>query len=236
MPVESVYSDLVGRLLDLTLPVHIETDAKGTSIISEGDDADKSLLLLEGWLAFTKMLPEGETQIIDIMLPGDFAILGSEYAPVSACSLDCLSDVRYLSLPSSRLNRDDPNLIELRKLMAAMIVATQARTAELVLRKGNASAANRTAYALLELFVRLQAINHVQDKQYHFPITQQQLGEFVGLSNVHVCRTMRRFERSGLISHPDSTHVKLDDIDALCEIAGIDLEVFANEILVRRPA
>jgi len=102
------------------------------------------------------------------------------------------------------------------------------------LRLGQGSAASRIAYALLEFYIRLEAIGLVWDHHFTFPITQQKLGEFTGLSNVHVCRTLRRFERDGFISHPHNSDILLCDIDALCDIAGVDLEVLRHEILTQR--
>ncbi len=211
----------------------IETAGKGQTLVCEDEFADHSMLLLEGWVALSKMLPDGETQIIDVMLPGDFALVGSVCAPVAACSVEALSDVRFITIRSSHANGPEPELAKLRELMAGEIVRTQARTAELLLRLGKGSAASRVAYALLEFYVRLEVIGLTNGTCFGFPMTQHKVGEFTGLSNVHVCRTMRRFERDGIISHPTPSEISLTDLDALCETAGIDLDVFRHEILLQ---
>jgi CRP-like cAMP-binding protein len=212
----------------------IERATKGQIIVQEDDCADHSMLLLEGWVAFSKSLPDGQTQIIDVLLPGDFALIGAINAPVSACSVEALSDVQFISVRSIHANGPSPHMAHLRELMAGEIVRTQARTAELLLRMGRGSAAIRIAYALLEFHVRLDAIGRVQDDGFDFSMTQQKLGEFTGLSNVHVCRTMRRFERDGIIAHPTPLRLVLADMDALCAIAGINLPAFRDEILMHR--
>ncbi len=211
----------------------IETAPKGRTIIQEDGFADHAILLLEGWMALSKMLPDGEIQIIDVMLPGDFALIGAVNAPVAACSVEALSVVKYINIRPPHANGPAPELVELRELMAGEIVRTQARTAELLLRLGKGSAASRVAYALLEFYVRLEAIGQADDARFSFPMTQQKVGEFTGLSNVHVCRTMRRFERDGIIAHPSHIEIELCDLPALCDIAGIDLEAFQHEILVQ---
>ncbi|MEB8386986.1 Crp/Fnr family transcriptional regulator [Rhodobacteraceae bacterium KMM 6894] len=214
----------------------IERAIKGRIIVQEDDFADHSILLLEGWIAFSKSLPDGQTQIIDVLLPGDFALIGAVNAPVSACSVEALSDVQFINVRSKHANGPSAEMGHLREMMAGEVVRTQARTAGLLLRMGKGSAAIRIAYALLEFYVRLDAIGRVDDDGFHFPITQQKLGEFTGLSNVHVCRTMRRFERDGIIIHPAPLQLVLGDLDALCGIAGIDLSVFRDEILMHRTA
>lgn len=228
------------RLADVYFRVYpqplIETAHKGTSIVREDDFADHSILILEGWAALSKMLPGGETQTIDVLLPGDFALIGALYASVAACSVDALSDVRYINIRRTQINGDGPDMAELRDLTAAGIVHTQARTAELLLRLGRGSAASRVAYALLEFFVRLEIIGLTDGTRFSFPMTQRELGEFTGLSNVHVCRTLRRFERAGVLSHPSPSDIALDDMDALCAEAGIDMDLFRQEILLKRIA
>lgn len=226
------------QLVEAYFRVHphplIETAQKGTSIVREDDFADHSILLLEGWVAMSKMLPDGETQIIDVLLPGDFALIGALHATVAACSVDALSDIRYITIRRAQINGDGPEMASLRELTAAEIVHTQARTSELLLRLGRGSAASRVAYALLEFYIRLEVIGLTNENCFAFPMTQRKFGEFTGLSNVHVCRTLRRFERDGAISHPTPTDIALNDLDALCDTAGIDLDTFRHEILLQR--
>lgn len=210
-----------------------ETARKGKTIVREDEFADHSMLLLEGWVAFSKMLPEGETQIIDVMLPGDFALIGAVHAPVAACSVETLSDARFINIRPTLANGPEPEMADLRNLMAAEIVRTQSRTSELLLRMGKGNAASRVAYALLEFYVRLEAIGLTDGACFAFPMTQHKIGEFTGLSNVHVCRTMRRFEREGVISHPAYAQINLNDLDALSETAGIDLVAFRRGILLQ---
>lgn len=239
-PSVPVVSHSRARLVDLFLRVWprpaIETVAKGTILVHEDDFADHSMLLLDGWVAFSKILPDGETQIIDVMLPGDFALIGAVNAPVAACSVEALSDVSYIRIRPAQANGPEPAMAKLRDLMAAEIVRTQARTSELLLRLGRGRAVSRVAYALLEFYVRLEAIGQVTENGFAFPMTQHRLGEFIGLSNVHVCRTMRRMERDGIISYPTNGDIVLCDIDALSDLAGIELEVFKHQVLVQRPS
>lgn len=207
--------------------------ARGAVLITEGDFADHSLLLLKGWIGLSKTLLSGETQIIDVMLPGDFALIGTKNVPVAANTAEALSDIEYMTIRPSVANGPEPAMARLRELMAASILTTQSRTSELLLRVGRGSAANRIAYALLEFYVRLESVGRTKGMTYDFPITQQKLGEFTGLTNVHVCRTLRRFEREGLISHPKGHLITLNDIDALCDLADINLEFLKDAILMR---
>lgn len=230
----SLGQSLVAAYLHLRPHAPVETARKGQVIVREDDFADHAMLLLDGWVAFSKMLPDGETQIVDVMLDGDFALIGAETAPIAAFSVEALSDARFINIRAPNANGPAPEQAGLRILMAAGIVRTQARISELLLRLGQGSAASRVAYGLLEFYIRLDAIGRVKGHRFGFPITQQKFGAFTGLSNVHVCRTMRRFERDGFIAHPGPGEIALNDITALCDIAGVDLDVLRHEILIQR--
>ncbi|TDT77967.1 CRP-like cAMP-binding protein [Litoreibacter halocynthiae] len=208
---------------------------QGKTLTFEGDFADHSLLLLEGWIALSKTLASGETQIIDVMLPGDFALVGTRIVPVAACTVEALSDIEYINIQPDKANGPDTASAHLREVLAASILTTQSRTSELLLRMGRGNAASRVAYALIEFHTRLQAVGRTDGNILEFPINQQKFGEFTGLTNVHVCRTLRRFEREGIIAHPDSRSIALTDMKALCTLADVDLDLFRDEILIRHP-
>lgn len=229
------FTSLVDAYLALRSNPTIQKAAKGHILVHEAAHADHSMLLLEGWVALSKTLPDGGAQIYDVMLPGDFALVGAKIAPIAAFSVEALTDIRFIVIPPEQVNGPDEEQATVRSMFAAMIVLTQARTSELLLRMGRSSATCRVAYALLELYVRLERIGQAQGGRFHLPLTQHQIGEFAGLSNVHVCRTMRRFERDGLITYEGDHDISLNELDALSEIAEIDLALLREEILLRRP-
>ncbi|MCB1363365.1 MAG: Crp/Fnr family transcriptional regulator [Rhodobacteraceae bacterium] len=231
---ETAYPSVVREYLELQPDETVLSAAKGQLVLQEGDFADHSILLLDGWMALYKTLPEGEVQIFDVMLPGDFALIGARIAPVASCSVEALSDARYMQIMPDLADSTGPGAGDFRALLAAAIVNLQARTSELMLRLGKGSAASRLSYGLIEIYVRLEARNLCRDGRFDLPMTQLQIGQFVGLSNVHVCRTMRRFEREGILTQCGGHCIQIEDIAALCEIAGIDLDAFRREILMRR--
>ncbi len=232
------------------IPVHVQTEltdiflrntrtivnhaSQGRILTHESDFADHALLLVEGWVSLSKTLAGGETQIIDVMLPGDFALIGTRITPVAASTVEALSDIEYINIRPDMANGPDSASESLREILAASILTTQSRTSELLLRLGRGNAASRIAYALIEFHTRLQAVGRTNGSIFDFPITQQKLGEFTGMTNVHVCRTLRRFEREGIIAHPDARSIELTDVNALCALADINIDRFRESILVNR--
>ena len=101
-----------------------------------------------------------------------------------------------------------------------------------MLRLGKSCAETRIAYVLIELCLRLSACAQpAGDCAFHVPLGQQQLGDFIGLSSVHVCRTLRRLSRQGIITTGDHMDIEIHDLTALTELAGVDLADLRTEII-----
>ena len=120
---------------------------------------------------------------------------------------------------------------EARSLDAEMAAGARARISERMLRLGKGNAEKRVAYALLELWTRLHGSGPAVTDSFYIPMRQQQLGDFVGLSSVHVCRTLRRLVRQNMISMKDHMEIKIIDIAQLSRIADVDLGSLSRKIL-----
>jgi len=127
------------------------------------------------------------------------------------------------------------NLIEgvpmLRMRENRIISSALSRMSERMLRLGKGTAEMRIAYSLIELYLRLSAIGKVDNDRFHIPLTQQQLGEFAGLSSVHVCRTMRRLSRKNILTVNSQMDITILDLQEMAEIAGVDVAVLNTSII-----
>ena len=65
---------------------------------------------------------------------------------------------------------------------------------------GRREAYARIAHLLCELFVRLRAVGLTDGDTCEIPITQVKLGDALGLSAVHVNRTLQEIQGDALIS------------------------------------
>jgi CRP-like cAMP-binding protein len=64
---------------------------------------------------------------------------------------------------------------------------------------GRRSAYTRIAHVLCEVFVRLKAVGLANGHECELPITQTELGDALGLSTVHVNRSLQELRGHGLI-------------------------------------
>ncbi|MDJ0631382.1 MAG: Crp/Fnr family transcriptional regulator [Rhodobacter sp.] len=203
----------------------------GQAIAFEGEEVASVLCVLDGWISLSKTLEDGERQIIDFGLPGDIVTAVAADGTTSCLEVDALTDVTVAALSHADWERRQSASPELREMADHLAAASHARLSERMLRLGKGSAPVRIAYALLELCVRLRSIGQTQDHTFHLPLTQQHLGEFTGLSSVHVCRTLRRLSRQQIIQTEDHLDIKIIDLAALSGIAGIGPDRLQAEIV-----
>ena len=220
-------------------PLHIRKDIErysrpfktGTSLLLEGDENECIFFVVEGWLALSKSLEDGQTQIIDFAIPGDFVDPSSADGRTSPVSVDAMTDGSVAIIPYARWETLTHDNAALRRRAHSVDAAEQARRAERMLRLGKGTAEMRVAYAILEFCVRLGSVCQSDDPVFHIPLTQKQLGDFIGLSSVHVCRTMRRMTRNGVIRMTDHMDIRVLEPQGLAEMAGVDQATLRREIM-----
>lgn len=75
---------------------------------------------------------------------------------------------------------------------------------------GRKSAYGRIGHLFCEIYAKLEAVGLADGHCCSFPITQSELGDALGLSNVHVNRTLREMRERGLITLRGNTLVLHD--------------------------
>ncbi len=87
----------------------------------------------------------------------------------------------------------------MRALMWCALV-DEAVLREWLVNLGSRPADQRIAHLFCELLLRLEAVGHVNDNSYLFPFTQTDIADTMGLSDVHVNRTIKELRRLDLIT------------------------------------
>lgn len=204
---------------------------KGAILKSEGDISQQRYCVMEGWLAVSQSLQDGERMILEFILPGETYDPTGADGRTSFVQIEALCDAVVVAIGTTtwtRLLQDHPDLWRSERLRAD---AVRVRQSERMLRLGKSSAETRIAYVLIELCLRLAGGKAGDECAFHVPLGQQQLGDYTGLSLVHVCRTLRRLNRQGVITTGDHMDIRVHDLSKLEVLAGVDLETLRNEII-----
>ena len=201
--------------LILSAPREVRAD---TRIIRAGERLAESTLLLDGIACRYKDLRNGERQITELHVAGDFLDLHSftlkrldqDVMALTRCTLSSAThdDLR-------RITETHPHLTRLYWFSTNLDAAIH-REWELSL--GRRTAAARIAHLLCELHVRLGLVGLSEDFSYRLDLTQADIAECLGLTPVHVNRMLKALRAQGLVEFREAT-VRILDWDGLQETA-----------------
>jgi len=200
----------------------------GHEMIHEGQMNASAFILAKGWACSFKMLPDGERQIVDFQVPGDFLGLRSILFRTSDHSIEAVTQIEASEVIGSDILdafADAP------RLAAAVLWAAsrdEAMVVEHLVDLGRRNAEERTAHFLLELGARLMLVGVGDRSGFDCPLTQYHLADALGLSAVHVNRVLRHLREQGLITFQKG-RVLFDDFDRLRVLARFDTGYLDHE-------
>ena len=191
------------------------------TIVHWGREMNESLLLLDGWLARMKDLPGGQRQITEVHVAGDFADLHGFTLKALDHDVVTLSRCRIAVVPHTTLKDVLARFPHLARVYWLMTNIDAAISREWTLSLGRRSALARMAHLFCELLLRLEVAGLTNGHSYEFPLTQAELGECLGLTTVHVNRTLQELRRLNLIQ-VGGRRVTIFDLDALKRVGAFD--------------
>lgn len=191
----------------------------GASIRSMADGEPRIGLILSGWACELRILVDGRRQIFSFLMPGDTVLLdcGSTF---DSRSIIGLTRVDIIDINSAIKVGERRGGAGLAALAAAHARRNERRRLDQITRLGQLSAYERVVHLLLELRARLAAVGLVDGYSFRLPLTQENFADALGLSIVHVNRTLQHLRREGLIELK-SGGVALLKPRALFNIAGL---------------
>lgn len=195
--------------------------APGEELIAEGQTARRPRFVVAGWAARQRVLPDGRRQIFSLLLPGDylgFAGRSAPPAPWSVTALTALETVDAEPALEAALGGRAPGLAH---AFAAGAQEADRLLLDHMVRLGQQTAYERMAHFLLELQRRLHAAGLGDTQRFPLPLTQEILADTLGLSIVHVNRTLQQLRREGLIELRSGVAILLQP-QVLRDVAGYE--------------
>ncbi|MER2265270.1 Crp/Fnr family transcriptional regulator [Methylobacterium oxalidis] len=205
----------------LSLPVKTRVLKAGHDVVREGDRPSQCCLILDGWACRYKLIDGGRRQILSFHIPGDIPDLQSLHIHTMDHSVVTLTQASLALLAHENLL----DLIERYPRLGAIFwretLIDAAIFREWMTGMGRRTAFERLAHLFCELYLRLQAVGLARSYRSAFPITQTDLGDALGLSNVHVNRVLKEMREQGLVTLRSSTLV-IEKWDELVGACGFD--------------
>jgi CRP-like cAMP-binding protein len=187
-------------------------------IVTEGEELSGSTLLIEGLICRYKDLKNGERQITAVHVSGDFVDLPGFSLKRLDHNIMTLTPCLIATAPHAGLGAITETHPHLTRLLWFLTNRDAAMHREWEVSLGRRTAEGRMAHLLCELHARLEVIGQAGDTGFALPLTQAELAECLGLTPVHVNRTLRLLRERGLAEFRDK-HVTLLDLAGLRRVA-----------------
>ena len=199
--------------------------AAGADLYVQNEVCDELYTILDGWVFLYQILEDGRRQILDFAMPGAFLGFQPDLGAPAPHSAQCLTDVAVCIFPRKNLFDLFRAYPELALRMAWITARDGALAREHLTNVGRRSARERVAHLLLELFYRVRRGNPApRDNSIELPLTQEHIADALGLTSVHVNRTLRALREADLLAMRGRM-LRILDPRALAELAGFDHDI-----------
>ncbi|MEM5517063.1 Crp/Fnr family transcriptional regulator [Henriciella sp. AS95] len=200
-----------------------ETFEAGEDLIVAGQDANEVFVLQAGWALRYRLLEDGRRQIVNFMLPGDVFDLQSLSDLKADHTVTAITDCDVTVIPS----RPFVKMLQESSHIAAAFwwsaVQEDSILREQIVRIGRRSARERIGHMLLELHRRYAGATGEETDELVMPVTRADIADALGLTPVHVSRTMSAMRRSGLIEEERGS-IRLLDRERLSRLSHFDTD------------
>lgn len=205
---------------DATLPA--KSVGANVDLIREGARTDSLLIVTEGWAYRYTTTRDGGRQFPTLVVPGDVGNLDSLMLDPLDYGLRTVTQATVVALPRARALALAEQFTGIARTFTWLALIENMTLSKWALSLGRRSAKGRLAHLLCELSVRLNAEEGDQSR-FILPLTQEQIADALGLTPVHVNRTMRELRTEGMITIWNRT-ITLPKVAQLREIGGFDPE------------
>ncbi len=179
-------------------------------IVSEGERPSVVAFLHAGFACRYKILQGGSRQIMSFHIPGDIPDVQSLFIERMDHSLGTLTESTVVHIEHKAmldLFAQAPNVWRL-FWRGTLIEASVFR--EWMVGLGRREAYGRLARLFCEPVTQMHSVGLVEGKICELPLTQAEIGDAAGMSNVHVSRTLKELRDDGLLTFTGGSLAILD--------------------------
>jgi CRP-like cAMP-binding protein len=201
-------------------------------IIEEDKPLERSGLLVDGLIGRVKNMRDGQQQISELHVPGDFADLHSFTLKRLDHGILALTDCRIAWTTHAAIVTTIEQFPHLGRLLWFSTNLDAAIHRAWTVSLGRRDAVARLAHLLCELQVRLEVVGLAGSTGYPLALTQNDLANCLGLTSVHVNRVLRELRERGLVTFRGG-HVTIADPAGLNSLADFSPDYLFLEKLPR---
>lgn len=181
------------------LPAEVQELRRLRDILRRGDHPTDVIVVLSGFLYRYTIGSAGARQVHSFYMAGEAPSLETLYIDYMDNALGAVVDTRIGLIPHDALYRIIDERPEARKLLWRQTLIQAAIFRQWLVRNSNLPAHASLAHFFCEMFTRAEAGGLVENDSCDLPLTQEFVGDALGLTSVHVNRTLQLLRDSGVI-------------------------------------
>src|SRR4051794_14144402 len=174
------------------LPMHMRDLKADQDIVRERDRPSQCCVMLDGFACSYKVTAEGKRQILAFHIAGDVPDLQSLHLKVLDNSLATISPCRVGFIQHEHLLHLCERYPRITGALWRGTLVDAAVFREWMTSIGRRPAYSRIAHLFCEMVVRMRAAGLVRECPCQIAFTQNEIGDALGLTTVHVNRTLKQ--------------------------------------------
>lgn len=198
----------------LLLPAHME-------IVRLGEQTGHAVLVADGLVARFAQMEDGRRQHVALHIAGDMPDLHSLVLPAAPAPLVALTATTVFHVPHASLRALSSAYSSIAAALWRECVIDGQIMMQWLVSVGRRDARGRLAHLLCEMATRCEWIGAYRNGSFPFPITQEQIADALGLTSVHVNRSLQALRQEGFV-RVSRGEVTILDWDALVFAAEFD--------------
>ena len=203
----------------------IEVYRPGQQIVNEGDTVVSMFVVENGWAIRYRILDDGRRQIVNFMLPGDCFDMMSLTRAEADHSVNAATEVEIRRIESADFLEAVRSDASLATAFWWVAIQEESILREQIIRIGRRSAIERVGHLILELNRRMEAVTGERSDFVNIPIPQSLFADALGLSVVHISRTLKKLrEKSLVVTTPDG--IEILNREVLEKMCGFESQYF----------
>ena len=218
----AVMDDQIWALID-DITTKTVTYRAGEDIVRVGEIAETLFIVNKGWAVRHRTLEDGRRQIVNFMLPGDIFDLQALACLEADHTVTSVTDVSILVIDTGEFVQLLRTSGDISSSFWWAAVQEESILREQIVRLGRRSAKERIGHLLLELQRRMNGAMGTNHSQLPLPLTRVDLADALGLTPVHVSRTMSAMRHSGLIEETRGV-ILIDDRERLARLCHFNTD------------
>lgn len=203
------------------MPYKLRSYEAGSYLLRDGDAPVQCGVLVSGFAYRHRVSAAGLRQIVSVSIPGEVYDLQQLHLATADHNVQTLTRCTVATIAHAALLEIAAKRPSVARAISATTIVDLSIAREWMLNIGRRDARMRTSHLFCELAFRLNRGSVPSGHTFDLPMTQEQLGDALGLTPVHINRTVRGLVKDGLIVNSHRS-ITIPNWGALVDEAGFN--------------